>query len=378
MLGEKLEIEGLIGVGRAQLRLEPNQRIYTFIGPNGVGKTKMLEALFQFMFFNNELVKKSLDSNDQVFFKFKSVATNRPEPYTVQRESNDSPLWQIARGYFPSLTANTFPVVFLGAQARGKIETQSSVTKTSLGNLENRRKYYFQTLTRQMEADFGSMNMSASIQEWFISIARSSNRWQKSEDNREVEISTVIRLLHEIDARIDPEFLQISGDDRVSLKVDGQVREISQLSSGFTSILKLIQAIVSGYGYFTNESNIQKVKGVVFIDEIESHLHLSWQANIVPLLKKLFPNTTFYITTHSSVVLAQLKEGEAYNLYRDGDGVVKTKKIAAPNKAALADILKDVFSVDLNQMKLENSSADEQQDAKANLLRLLNQQEKEQ
>ena len=377
MLGEKLEIEGLIGVGRAQLRLEPNQRIYTFIGPNGVGKTKMLEALFQFMFFNNELVKKSLDSIDQVFFKFKSVATNRPEPYTVQRESNDSPLWQIARGYFPSLTANTFPVVFLGAQARGKIETQSSVTKTSLGNLENRRKYYFQTLTRQMEADFGSMNMSASIQEWFISIARSSNRWQKSEDNREVEISTVIRLLHEIDARIDPEFLQISGDDRVSLKVDGQVREISQLSSGFTSILKLIQAIVSGYGYFTNESNIQKVKGVVFIDEIESHLHLSWQANIVPLLKKLFPNTTFYITTHSSVVLVQLKEGEAYNLYRDGDGVVKTKKIAAPNKAALADILKDVFSVDLNQMKLENSSADEQQDAKANLLRLLNQQEKE-
>lgn len=377
MLGEKLEIEGLIGVGRAQLRLEPNQRIYTFIGPNGVGKTKMLEALFQFMFFNNELVKKSLGAFDKVFFKFRSVATNRPEPFRIQRENDDSPLWQIACGYFPYFTANTLPVVFLGAQARGKIETQSSVTNTSLGNLENRRTHYFRTLTRQMDTDFGSMNMSASIQEWFISIARSSNRWQKSEDNREVEISTVLSLLYEIDQRIDPHFLEISGDDRVSLKVDGQVREISQLSSGFTSILKLIQAIVSGYGYFTNESNIQKVKGVVFIDEIESHLHLSWQANIVPLLKKLFPNTTFYITTHSSVVLAQLKEGEAYNLYRDGDGVVKTKKIAAPNKAALADILKDVFSVDLNQMKLENSSADEQQDAKANLLRLLNQQEKE-
>lgn len=377
MLGEKLEIEGLIGVGRAQLRLEPNQRIYTFIGPNGVGKTKMLEALFQVLFFNNELVKKSLEAFDKVFFKFKSFANNCPEHYLVHRENDDSPLWQIACGYFPYFNANTSPVVFLGAQARGKIETQKNVSSSPLGNLENRRKHYFQTLTRQMEADFGSMNMSASIQEWFISIARSSNRWQKSEDNREVEISTVIRLLHEIDARIDPEFLQISGDDRVSLKVDGQVREISQLSSGFTSILKLIQAIVSGYGYFTNESNIQKVKGVVFIDEIESHLHLSWQANIVPLLKKLFPNTTFYITTHSSVVLAQLKEGEAYNLYRDGDGVVKTKKIAAPNKAALADILKDVFSVDLNQMKLENSSVDEQQDAKANLLRLLNQQEKE-
>lgn len=378
MLGEELEIEGLIGVGRAQLKLEPNQRIYTFIGPNGVGKTKMLEAMFQVLFFNNELVKKSLTSHDSAFLFFKSFTTNRPEKTILENQGSYSPPWPVARKFLPGLLSHHLPVVFLGAQSRGVITQINDIPNIAFGGLETRRNVYFQSLSKQMQFDFGSMNMSASIQEWFISIARSSNRWQKSEDNREVEISTVLGLLHEIDQRIDPHFLEISGDDRVSLKVDGQVREISQLSSGFTSILKLIQAIVSGYGYFTNESNIQKVKGVVFIDEIESHLHLSWQANIVPLLKKLFPNTTFYITTHSSVVLAQLKEGEAYNLYRDGDGVVKTKKIAAPNKAALADILKDVFSVDLNQMKLQNSSADEQQDAKANLLRLLNQQEKEQ
>ncbi|WLI78241.1 AAA family ATPase [Kosakonia sp. H02] len=231
MLGEQLEIEGLIGVGRAQLALEPDQHIYTFIGPNGVGKTKMLEALFQFMFFNNELVKKSLIPMNQIFFKFKSFATNRPQPFKVQRENDASPLWVSARDYFPSLTSNTLPVVFLGAQARGKIDHKADMSNTSLGTLENRRTLYF---------------------------------------------------------------------------------------------LKLVQAIVSGYSYFTNETNIQKVKGIVFIDEIESHLHLSWQANIIPLLKKLFPNTTFYITTHSSIVLAQLKEGEAYNLYRDSDGIVKT------------------------------------------------------
>lgn len=356
MLGEQLEIEGLIGVGRAQLALEPDQHIYTFIGPNGVGKTKMLEALFQVLFFNNELVKKALTSHDPAFFSFKSFSTNRPELSVLQTEGNYSPPWPIARKFLPASLAHHLPVVFLGAQSRGTITQENGIPNIALGALETRRRVYFQSLARQMQFDFGSMNMSASIQEWFISIARSSNRWQKSEDNREIEISTVLRLLHEIDARIDPEFMEIGGDDRVSLKVDGQIREISQLSSGFTSILKLIQAIVSGYSYFTNESNIQRVKGVVFIDEIESHLHLSWQANIIPLLKKLFPNTTFYITTHSSIVLAQLKEGEAYNLYRDEDGIVKTKKIAAPNKAALADILKDVFSVDINQMKLENSS----------------------
>lgn len=113
----------------------------------------------------------------------------------------------------------------------------------------------------------------------------------------------------------------------------------------------------------------------MLIDEIESHLHLTWQATIIPLLKKLFPNTTFYITTHSSVVLSQLKEGEAYTLYRDNDGIVKTRVVQSPNKAALADILKDVFQVDLNQMKLENSSVNDQEKAKQHLLALLKQQE---
>jgi hypothetical protein len=75
-------------------------------------------------------------------------------------------------------------------------------------------------------------------------------------------------------------------------------------------------------------------------------------------------------------VLSQLKEGEAYTLYRDDSGTVKSRKIEAPNKAALVDIMKDVFKVDLNQMKLENSNADEQQEAKSTLLQLLKQQEK--
>lgn len=69
-----------------------------------------------------------------------------------------------------------------------------------------------------------------------------------------------------------------------------------------------------------------------------------------------------------------MREGEAYTLYRDQDGSVKTHKIPSPNKAALADILKDVFKVDLNQIKLENSSVDEQKDAKKNLLDLIKKQ----
>lgn len=374
MLDEKLEFEGLTGVGRVQLDLVPDQHIYTFIGANGVGKTKTLEALFQVLFFSCELIKDAPSAFVCNDFRFKRFLQHGQPELTISVNDINGAGPKAFSQYFSGLT-HTQPVIFLGAQARGIVKRNYRASGEHLGALSQRREKYFTATLEKMRSDFGSMNMETSIEEWFVTLARSSNPYQKKEDNREIEIKTVIRLLHEIDNRIDPEFLEISGDDRVSLKIEGQKRELSQLSSGFTSILKLIQAIVSGYGYFTNEVQLQNVKGIVLIDEIESHLHLTWQATIIPLLKKLFPNTTFYITTHSSVVLSQLKEGEAYTLYRDNDGIVKTRVVQSPNKAALADILKDVFQVDLNQMKLENSSVNDQEKAKQHLLALLKQQE---
>lgn len=373
MFTENAEFEGLTGVGCVQLTLEPDQRVYTFIGANGVGKTKTLEALFQVFFFSNALVEKSLQDIDVIYLKFRKLNKIYYQGDIPALDNSTFIPYIFVKNSLFNLK-HSLPVLFLGAQSRGAIQENKN-QHSSLDTLEVRRKNYISSITNKMEKDFGSINMDSSIEQWFVTLAQSSNPYQKKEDNRGFEIESVIKILHEIDNRIDPEFLEISGGGRVSLKIEGQKRELSQLSSGFSSIVKIIQAIVSGYGYFTNETNIQKVKGIVLIDEIESHLHLTWQANIIPLLKNIFPNTTFYITTHSSVVLSQLHEGEAYKLYRDSDGIVKTDKIPAPNKAALADILKDVFHIDLNKQKIDNSHADQQQEAKNQLMQLLNQQE---
>ncbi|MDD5393560.1 MAG: AAA family ATPase [Thiothrix sp.] len=369
MLGTNITFTGVKGVGTVALELQPDQRVYTLIGVNGVGKTKTLESLFQLLFFTQSFVRKlGLNSSQEI------LVSNEVKVSNLLLQSRPMSIID----FIPSrmLTGlgqqHELPIVFLVSQNRGFIQHYAKLIK-SIGSFEKRRTNYLKRLYQGMKVSFSSTVMDSSVEEWFVSIAQSSNPYQKQEDNREIEIETVLKLLHEIDSTIDAEFMEISGDDRVSLKIDGQKRELSHLSTGFASILKMIQAIVSGYGYFTNETQLQNVKGIVLIDEIESHLHLSWQAHIIPLLKRLFPNTTFYITTHSSIVLSQLEEGEAYRLERDDQGVVRTHLIKAPNKAAMVDVLKDAFGIDLNQMKLERMSAEQQQTAKQRLLSLINQ-----
>lgn len=49
-------------------------------------------------------------------------------------------------------------------------------------------------------------------------------------------------------------------------------------------------------------------EGIVLIDEIELHMHPSWQRRILNVLKKVFPNIQFVVTTHSPQVLSEVGE----------------------------------------------------------------------
>ena len=46
--------------------------------------------------------------------------------------------------------------------------------------------------------------------------------------------------------------------------------------------------------------------GIVLIDEIELHLHPSWQQQILPTLQKIFPKIQFIVTTHSPQVVSSV------------------------------------------------------------------------
>jgi len=358
MLGNNIEIKQLVGVGDVQLNFEPNQRVYCLIGENGIGKTKCLEALFALCFTSNEILYPSVLSDE--LFAFDNITSDNR---TFKHTPNKS-----LKGF----ESHNLAVVMIGAMERGTIRAQEgSFDKNILSYGARSSNYINESFFALNNKEIKTLGMGEKLNQWIIQRAQSANPYQAAEDNREVEIITLLNLLNKFDDKIDEKFLEISGNNEVFLKIENKKTELSELSSGFASILKVMQAIIAGYSYFTNETNIANVQGVVFIDEIESHLHTKWQATIIPTLKRLFPNTTFYITTHSAIVLSQLQHGEAYELYRDKDGIVKTELIAHPNNAALVDLLKDAFNIDMNKLKLDRDNASTQKNAKKLLSELL-------
>jgi predicted ATP-dependent endonuclease of OLD family len=144
---------------------------------------------------------------------------------------------------------------------------------------------------------------------------------------------------------------------------------LDKLSTGYVSIIKIFQEIVAGYSGWTDEPKLNEVEGIVFIDELEPHLHISWQTKIINLLRQFFPKTTFFISTHSPLVLAGLKNGEGYELVRDGE-FVKTKTIENIENYVLNDIVTRFFGVDLNKQRIENTDKMQSQKIKDSLLNL--------
>ena len=61
---------------------------------------------------------------------------------------------------------------------------------------------------------------------------------------------------------------------------------------------------------------------ILLIDEIENHLHPTWQRRVIPALLEHFRGLQIFATTHSPFVVAGLRSGQVHLLDRNTDGVV--------------------------------------------------------
>ncbi len=111
----------------------------------------------------------------------------------------------------------------------------------------------------------------------------------------------------------------------------GGVRPVGDLSDGYRTVialvLDLVRALYQTYGAVPMIDNAIDLPGVVLIDEVDAHLHVSWQQRIGFWLKEHFPRIQFLVTSHSPFVCQAA----------DKNGLILLPTPGTDEKARIAD-----------------------------------------
>ncbi len=119
--------------------------------------------------------------------------------------------------------------------------------------------------------------------------------------------------------------------------IDGPV-PLNTLSQGTQSIIQWLAHLLIGYAeYYDFPDNIEELPGVLIIDEVDAHLHPSWQRRIIPTLIGHFPKLQIFFSTHSPLMLAGLGAGQVQLLQRDEKGTVTVSRNEADIMGWTAD-----------------------------------------
>ncbi|MBK5439093.1 ATP-binding protein [Pseudomonas sp. TH32] len=100
---------------------------------------------------------------------------------------------------------------------------------------------------------------------------------------------------------------------RFFISQDGKPQYTFQsLSSGYLAIFDIYADLLMHTEYAQIKPS--DLSGVVIIDEIDAHLHVSLQRKILPFFTASFPNIQFIVTTHSPFVLTSVDSAVIFDM----------------------------------------------------------------
>ena len=283
----KLTINKVRHLKNISIPLSENQIKHLILtGKNGSGKTSVVEALARYLdkIFTGERENAFRNCQKELDIKLNNKIESIPE---------------LADKYHYILAYYDAARVFQAERPR-------QIEKVKL------QDYY--GLTEFPRKEFVKYLLDLKMTE---ALARNNNKTEKAD-----EIQTWFAKLEQL-------LKQIFDDKTVELEFDEETFEFhilqhgkepfdfNTLSSGYQAVLDIILDIIMRMQNQTQRSFDFNLPGIVLIDEIETHLHLELQKNIMPFLTTIFPNIQFIVTSQSPFILNSIRNVVIYDLEKN-------------------------------------------------------------
>lgn len=287
-------------------------------GKNGSGKTVFLNALADFL----DKVKNDSRLSFLKYREWTDNAENRlntTENGTQEHAAAETQYvenkqrWESLYGkvsidfggnydFISKYAKGEFIIAFYEAARKTAILEPKNPTKPTLSISGGARN----TLASQ----FLNFLSDLKIQE---ALARNEQQTEEAEEIKKWfdDLENILRQIYEDDK------LHISFNYKhysFNIETQGKSFKFTELSDGFIAIIEIVADLIMKMQDGDNLVRSYQKEGIVLIDEIETHLHLSLQKNILPLLTRIFPNIQFIVTTHSPFVLNSLPNATAFDL----------------------------------------------------------------
>ncbi len=341
---EKLKIQNIKSIKEFELPFDNPAGWHVIIGDNGAGKSSILKAIALAIIGPSDAL--SLRVNWNGYVNFESEEANIE--LTIKRHDIDA-FEGASRPLKKPFNAGVKITRINGSrQLAGKIEMLKRYNyaknyvwsnrvgwfsasfgpfrRFTGGNKEWEKVYYSNPRAASHLSVFGEDVALTESLEWLVNL-----NYKKLEGDDES-----IDLLHCFTKFINegnllPHNAKISEitSDGVFI-IDGNDKKVSvtEMSDGFRSILsmtfEIIRQLVLNFG---NDKVFQSVKngeieipieGIVLIDEVDAHLHPTWQTEIGKWFTKYFPNMQFIVTTHSPLICRAADNGCIWRLASPG------------------------------------------------------------
>lgn len=86
------------------------------------------------------------------------------------------------------------------------------------------------------------------------------------------------------------------------------------LSAGYAAAMDIVADLMLRMQTLNRLTRVFDMHGIALIDEVETHLHLALQQDIMPFLTTVFPKVQFIVSTHSPFVLNSIPDATIYDL----------------------------------------------------------------
>ncbi|MBE9216940.1 AAA family ATPase [Plectonema cf. radiosum LEGE 06105] len=365
---KRIEMQSFRGIGNMTLEFqekEPN----VFIGINGVGKSSILECLaillsrytkpVQFPTTSGRLFQEEDISNGSeetcnkitvsTFEGEKTWCLAKMQKKRSKTTGNDlGELRELVETTHEQLKNNpgfNLPVIVHYGVNRAVIDIPLRV----------RKKHSLERVTAYDQALDGVQINFNSFFQWFRKLEDLENE-QKLDDSNFVnhQLEAVRQAIYSLITGLSN--LRIRRSPlRMTVKKQGRELNINQLSDGEKCLLAMVGDLARRLA-IANPSLDDPLlgEGIVLIDEIELHLHPRWQRDIIPALKKTFPNCQFIISTHSPQVVSHVRPEGVFILERNQEEGLVVMSAEGSYGRDSNSILEDLMEVPERPQKIKD------------------------